>query len=234
MRVSRIERRKRSPRTCIIRSDPVGQPDYCLVALDRRSENEEDTVTESGENVHGRYLIRTFSSGSKVSVRAFTGERSVAFTEAKSMDEAITAIGNLLDDRDGRERAARQNGIPTAQEFADAFGRLAKKVGKNQWLMLRALHSAPSRTMTATELVASGGYARFRTGNEILGRLGRMIAEDLEFDPRLRPDGSPSWISVLATGSDVNKRESDGDWPWTMRPQVADCLTMMDLRHPAP
>jgi hypothetical protein len=199
-----------------------------------RSENKEYTVTESGENVHGRYLIRTFSSGSKVSVRAFTGERSVAFTEAKSMDEAITAIGNLLDDRDGRERAARQSGIPTAQEFADAFARLAKKVGKNQWLMLRALHSAPNRTMTATELTASAGYTIFRTENEMLGKLGRMLAQDLGFDPGLRPDGSPSWISALATGFDVNKRENDGDWKWKMRPQVADCLTMMNLDHLAP
>jgi hypothetical protein len=200
--------------------------------LGNRSENKEYTVTASGESVHGRYLIRTFSSGSKVSVRAFTGERSVAFAEAKSMVEAIAAIGNLLDDRDGRERAARQDGIPSAQEFADAFARLAKKVGKSHWLMLRALHSAPSRTMTGTALTASAGYARFRTGNEMLRRLGRMLAEDLQFDPRLRPDGSPSWISALATGSVVDKRENDGDWPWTMRPQVADCLTMMNLGHP--
>jgi hypothetical protein len=196
-----------------------------------RSENKEYRVTESSENVHGRYLIRTFSSGSKVSVRAFAGERSVAFAEAKSMDAALAAIGNVLDDRDSRERAARQDGIPTAQEFADSFARLAKKVGKNHWLMLRALHSAPSRTMTATDLIASGGYAVFRTGNERLRTFGRMLAEDLEFDPRLRPDGSPSWISALATGSDVNERASDGDWPWTMRPQVADCLTMMKLGH---
>jgi hypothetical protein len=191
-------------------------------------------MTESGENVHGRYLIRTFSSGSKVSVRAFTGERSVAFAEAKSMGEAITVIGNLLDDRDGRERAARQDGIPTAQEFADAFARLAKKVGKNHWLMLRALHSAPSRTMTTTELTASAGFKTLRVGNGKLKKLGRMLAEDLEFDPRLRPEGSPSWISALATGSDVNTRENDGDWSWTMRPQVADFLTMMNLDHPAP
>jgi hypothetical protein len=190
-------------------------------------------VTESGENVHGRYLIRTFSSGSKVSVRAFTGERSVAFAEAKSMDEAITAIGNLLDDRDGRERADRQDGIPTAQEFAEAFARLAKKVGKHHWLMLRALHSAPSRTLTATALAASAGYPSFRSANEKFGKLGRMIAEDLEFAPLRRPDGSPIWTSALATGADPNQRDDDGEWRWAMRPQVADCLIMMNLGRPA-
>jgi hypothetical protein len=73
------------------------------------------------ENVHGRYFIRTFWSGPEVSVRAFTAGKSVAFAEGKSMDAALAAIGNLLDDRDGRERAARQDGIPTAQEFAEAF-----------------------------------------------------------------------------------------------------------------
>ena len=190
-------------------------------------------VTESGENVYGRYLIRTFSSGSKVSVRAFTGARSVAFAEAKSMDEALAAIGNLLDGRDGQERAARQEGIPTAREFADAFARLGKKVGSHHWLMLRALHGAKNRTMTATELTASAGNATFRIGNRKLVKLGRMLSEDLEFDPRLRPDGLPSWISTLATGSDMNGRENDGDWRWTMRPQVADCLVMMNLGQPA-
>ncbi len=63
----------------------------------------------------------------------------------------------------------------------------------------------------------------------MLGKLGRMLAQDLEFDPGLRPDGSPSWISVLATGFDVNERENDGDRKWKMRPQVGDCLTMMNL-----
>jgi hypothetical protein len=53
-------------------------------------------VTESGENLHGRYLIRTFSSGLKVSVRAFIGERSVAFAEAKSMDEALARLETFL------------------------------------------------------------------------------------------------------------------------------------------
>jgi hypothetical protein len=190
-------------------------------------------MTESGESLHGRYLIRTFSPGLKVSVRAFIGERSVAFAEAKSMDEALAAIGNLLDDRDGRERAARQDGIPTAQEFADAFARLGKKIGSRHWLMLRALHGAPSHTMTATELAAVAGYPTIRTANQKFAGLGRMFADDLEFDPSPRPDSSPSWISALATSSDLNHRENDGDWRWTMRPQVADCLIMMNLGHPA-
>ena len=60
-----------------------------------------------------------------------------------------------------------------------------------------------------------------------------MFADDLEFDPSPRPDSSPSWISALATSSDLNHRENDGDWRWTMRPQVADCLIMMNLGHPA-
>jgi hypothetical protein len=82
-------------------------------------------VKISGEKVHGRYFIQTFSSGPEVSVRAFTAGKSVAFAEGKSMDAALATIRNLLDDRDGRERAARQDGIPTAQEFAEAFARLA-------------------------------------------------------------------------------------------------------------
>jgi hypothetical protein len=76
-------------------------------------------VTESGESLHGRYLIRTFSSGLKVSVRAFIGERSVAFAEAKSMDEALAAIGNLLDDRDVANALPGKTGFP--RPFCNLF-----------------------------------------------------------------------------------------------------------------
>lgn len=158
-------------------------------------------MTESGEELHGRYVIRTFSSGTKVSARAFAVGKSVAFAEGKSMDAAISSIRSLLNERDIQERDARQDGIPTSREFADAFARLGKKVGKHHWLMLRALHGAPSSTMTATELAASAGYPNFRSGNERFVKLGRMLTENLEFQPDLWPDGSPNWISILATVS---------------------------------
>jgi hypothetical protein len=55
--------------------------------------------------------------------------------------------------------------------------------------MLEALLSAPNRTMTATALAATAGYAKFGSANLYLGKLGRMVAEDLGFTP-VWPDGT--------------------------------------------
>jgi hypothetical protein len=59
--------------------------------------SEEYTMTESGETVHGRYVIRTFSSGTKVSARAFTFGKPVAFAEGKSMVAANRVVNGLED-----------------------------------------------------------------------------------------------------------------------------------------
>jgi hypothetical protein len=144
------------------------------------------------------------------------------------MDSALDAMRVILGDRDGRERAARQSGIPTAQEYSDALSRLGRKVGEPHWLMLRALFAAPDRTLTATQLAACAGYSGYANANDKFSKFARMVAEDLGYDPDLRPDGSPIWISTLATG-DPEQPENKGEWHWTMRKEVADCMVMMNL-----
>lgn len=186
-------------------------------------------MTRSGENVYGRYVIRTLTSGAKVSARAFAGAQSVATAQGKTIDEALSTIRNLLNDRDDRERAARHGEIPTAQEFTDAFSRLGPKIGKHHWLMLRALLAAPDRTLTVAQIAAAAGYTRFRSANESFGKLARMVAEDLGHNPECRSDGSPMWMLILATDANPTPRNEDGDWRWKMRMQVADCLVTMNL-----
>jgi hypothetical protein len=187
----------------------------------------------SSEQVYGRYLIRTLTSGTGVSARAFAGGRAVMTAKDKTMDATLSAIRKLLDDRDASERAARQDGIPTAQEFVDAFARLNEKIGKHHWDMLRALLAAPDCTLTVAQIAAAAGYPSFRTANEKFGTLARMVAEDLGYNPERRSDGSPMWMLILATDANPTPRDIDGDWRWTMRKQVADCLVAMNLGRPA-
>jgi hypothetical protein len=97
--------------------------------------------------------------------------------------------------------------------------------------MLKALFSAPNRTLTATQLAAAAGYTSYASANEKFGKLARMVAEDLGFVPDQRPDGSPIWTLTLAS-ADPNWREDDREWRWAMRQQVADCLIMMNLGLP--
>src|SRR3712207_5373687 len=109
-------------------------------------------VKASGERTHGRYVIRTLAAGGKVRARAFLGSKVVGDAEGPSLDEALRAMRALLDSRDAGQRGARENGVPAADEFADAFARLSPQIGEHHWLMLKALLAAPGRTLTATEI----------------------------------------------------------------------------------
>lgn len=188
-------------------------------------------MNESGQYSYGRFLIRTFASGGKVKARAFAGAKAVAYAEDKSTDLTLVALKAIIDDRNTFEFAARQNGIPTAVEYSDAFSRLGEKVGKQQWQMLRALFSAPYRTMTAAQLAASAAYSKVGTSNERFRKLARMIADDLGYRPDLWPDGSTNWISALAT-CDPSRPRSDPELRWAMRIEVADCLSTVTKDRP--
>ena len=74
---------------------------------------------ESGETVHGRYAIRTFSSGTKVSARAFATGSLWRLLTVNQWTPRLAPF-SLLDERDIQERDAWQDGIPTAREGAKA------------------------------------------------------------------------------------------------------------------
>ena len=93
--------------------------------------------------------------------------------------------------------------------------------------MLTALHSAPDQTLTATQLAAAAGYDSYASANEKFGKLARMIAEDLDFQPPRRADGSPLWTATLATEADTGAPTSDGQWRWKMRLEVAECMRLL-------
>jgi hypothetical protein len=187
------------------------------------------SMKASGEYAYGRYVIRTLATKGKVRARAFLGRTAAGDAEGLALDEALRAMRALLDRRDIQRRAMREDGVPTAEEFADAFARLESKIGQHHWLMLKALLGAPDRTLTSTQIAAAAGYPSFASANAHLGTLARMIAEDLSYRPKTRADGSPIWTMTLATGADPNVHEDDGPWRWTMRPQVVECLLQMNL-----
>lgn len=183
----------------------------------------------SGEHGYGRYVIRTLAAGETVRARAFLGSKAVADAEGHLLDDALRAMRAVLDDRDARQRGARKSEVPTADEFADAFAQHHARIGEHHWLMLRALMAAPGRTMTATGLAAAAGYSSYASANEKFGKLARLVAEELGYEPERRADGSPIWTMTLATGADPAGHGDDGLWRWTMRAEVAECLLRMNI-----
>lgn len=186
-------------------------------------------MTKSTEHSYGRYTIRAFATGPKVQARAFLGAKPVTYAEGASIEKALHALRSSLDKRDAEQRDTRKDGIPTAQEFADAFTRLDGNIGKHHWLMLKALLAAPERTLTATEIAAAAGYSSFSSANAHLGKLARMIAEDLDYTPSMQDDGTRLWTMTLATGPGEKGSETDRYWRWTLRAEVAEALRELNV-----
>ena len=119
--------------------------------------------------------------------------------------------------------------MPTASEYRDAFTRLDAQIGPHHWLMLKALLAAPDRTLTSTQIAAAAGYSNLASANLHFGAVARMVAEDLDYAPETRADGSPIWTMALATGVDVGVQQEGEHWRWKLRPEVVECLLAMNL-----
>jgi hypothetical protein len=184
---------------------------------------------KSQEVVYGRYVIRTLLIGAKVKARAFVGRTAIADAEGDTHEAAVLNMKRVLDQRGAEQLAARKNSIPTADEFVDAFNRLDGRIGRHHWLMLKALYRAPGRTLTATQIAAAAGYESHSTTNYHFGALGKMLAEDLGYEPSRRDDGTTRWTSTLAIGADPDADRDDGQWQWRMRDEVVDALGRLNI-----
>jgi hypothetical protein len=178
------------------------------------------------------YRIKTFARNGKVSARAFIGEKPTQVTaEAKTVEDAVKGVEQQLAARDDTRRNARKDGIPTAEEYADAFAALDARIKKNQWAMLHAHYGAPDHTMTAGELAQAAGYKEYATANMQYGALAHMLADYLGYEPPRRGDGSEIWTMALATGVDPSD-DDDTTWRWKLRQEVVDCLRGLNTGLP--
>ena len=186
------------------------------------------SAIKSGMLSFQHYTIKTFNRGAVTTARGYIGDKPTPITaEAKTVDDAVRLVERQLVSRDADRRASRKDGIPTAEEFADAFAALGPKVRKHHWKMLGAHLSAPDATMTTGEIAGAAGYSGYSSANLHYAALGRLLAEHLGFDPPRDSDGSILWTATHATG------DRDGadklNWRWTLRPEVVACLRALGV-----
>lgn len=181
------------------------------------------------EHAHRGYVIRTMAVGKLVRARAFTGPKAVMDAEANSLDNVLKQMRERLDARDEAARGKRQGDIPTADEFVDAFNRVATQMVEAQRKMLRALYEAPGHSLTATEIAAAAGYTRHMTANEKFGKLARLLAEDLGYEPEKREDGTVMWTTTVATEAPRDADTPPAQFRWQLRPQVVEAITRLNL-----
>lgn len=106
--------------------------------------------------------------------------------------------------------------VPSSQQYVAAFRRIGS-LTDGQIQMLRTHYYAPDRTITATEMARATGHEHYSFANSQYGRLGRLVGEQLEYNPMQER------LGTLVT---FEKRQ--GEWHWLMRPQVAQALESLD------
>jgi 5-methylcytosine-specific restriction protein A len=101
---------------------------------------------------------------------------------------------------------------PSSQQYMAALRRIGILTDR-QIQMLRIHYYAPDRTITATEMARSMGHEHYSFANSQYGRLGRLVGEQLDYNPMQER------LGTLVT---FDKRR--GEWHWLMRPEVAQAL----------
>lgn len=179
------------------------------------------------EEQYGRFDLRAGVLNGKPTARAFSGRRVVAEVTGDSVEDALTQVKAAIDRQEVEARAARRDGVPTAEEYVQAFERIHQRIGHHHWLMLRAHYHAPDRTMSAGGLARAAGYRSYSSANEKYGLLGKMLADELSVTPPLTYEKTklPVWTSTLAEEGPLN---DDGRMTWRMRPEVAGALERLN------
>lgn len=179
----------------------------------------------TGEFHHGPYLIRTLPGPKGVRGRAMLAGAIILDAQAASEAEVVAALRTGLDAHEQRARDEVESRIPPAAAYATALLALGRSLGGNRRSMLRALHAAPERTLTATQLAKAAGYPNYHSANLQFGLLGKALADKLGMILPLRADGTPVATMSLATGPGAEV--DTGDWPWTMRPEVVAAIALL-------
>ncbi|HJT76981.1 MAG TPA: HNH endonuclease [Gemmataceae bacterium] len=112
----------------------------------------------------------------------------------------------------GASSEEADSAAPSADQYITAF-RKVRSVTDSQIQMLRLHYNAPQRTITATQMARAIGYRHYSIANSQYGRLGRLVSDQLEYNPMKER------LGTLVT---FEKRQ--GEWHWLMRPQVARAL----------
>lgn len=111
--------------------------------------------------------------------------------------------------------------FPAVSQYVNAFRNVLPTAPASHIAMLRAHFIAKDRTITATELAYSAGYANYNAANLQYGTFAQSLCTALQFRPPVGNSGEPTATFVLASPQRFGSRE---EWKWIMRAPVAAAL----------
>lgn len=186
---------------------------------------------------YGRYEIKSGPLKGSWAANAFRGKTLAAQAAGNSRDEVVSDVKAKLDDLDAMELSECDlEGAPSAKAYEAAFLSIGE-LNEGYQAMLKAHLHAPDHLISATKLAEAAGYANWSAANLHYGLLAAKVAEEIDFTPPSRSDGSKIWTCTIARDPNLDVEFPDtsmfealersiGDhhFEWQMRPQVVAAL----------
>lgn len=113
--------------------------------------------------------------------------------------------------------------LPSSQEYAEAFNAIKEKLTEGHRAMLVAHYHASDYTTTTSELARAASYEHFGAVNLQYARLGKMLADYLNWSLPQHSNGSPFPTALLV------KWNFKDVWYCTLHPQVIEALKISGL-----
>lgn len=138
---------------------------------------------------------------------------------------ALDDIEEEIDIPEGMD--ARENNLsldlPSSKEYAEALNSIKIRLTNGHRAMLTAHYHAPKHTMTTPALAKAAGYENYGAVNLQYGRLGRMLADSLNWPLPKHRSGSPFPTAFLV------KWNLEDVWYCTLHPQIVEALELSGL-----
>jgi hypothetical protein len=153
-------------------------------------------------------------------------KKSIKMGSEQSYEDAIAAAKAVVTDINKERAKGRVNGIPTAEEFAEALSQVSPT--DSQWMMLKAHYRAPDRKLSSKQLSEAAGFTDLGVANMQYGSLGRKLADWLNYTPLGKyKDGTPLWITVLTVESSESTDYETGHYEHILLDEVATALELL-------
>lgn len=117
--------------------------------------------------------------------------------------------------------------IATTQQFRAALLAVRQRMTDLQLKMLQTHCRCAEHTISLdnlAELLSEGNWSGARSAYR---NYARLIADELKFVPAAISSKKPVWLCAIAYGQSDADAKMDGDFEWTLRPELVEAMQAM-------
>ncbi len=150
-----------------------------------------------------------------------------------SADDLIAKVEVEIEGRNNTLRKGRKrHEVPTTEEYIKTLEYLLEmdKIKDIYLKILTAHYQSPNFEATPIDLAKQTGFEEnYEVINSQYGAFGRLIGEDISFEPEEKMNHGTVWTFVVAYGDRNEGKNRPKEWIWTLRPQVVEAIDFLKL-----